>query len=241
MRLLYPQLLTKDYIMRSKYFTKTTSKKKFNPFLNKTIQDVRKPVQKVEAKPSTSDVVRSLDDMERVMKNTLSKAMPSQIKANVMKKSPNKDDFREVITHLQFPEDKKLEKVTAKKIETGLDKGYLITNDDLLDNLGHLFCEYTINCYYTRRDTTETRTIYNLPKPIIHKDLRYFVKQDVAFYVQYVEELRAAGIAKRKMGYLVPQKHRTQLALIESIKKKNVTKFKVGVKNVLDYFSSKLA
>ena len=241
MSLLYPQLLTKDYIMRSKYFTKTTSKKKFNPFLNKTIQDVKKPVQKVEAKPSTSDVVRSLDDMERVMKNTLSKAMPSQIKANVMKKSPNKDDFREVITHLQFPEDKKLEKVTAKKIETGLDKGYLITNDDLLDNLGHLFCEYTINCYYTRRDTTETRTIYNLPKPIIHKDLRYFVKQDVAFYVQYVEELRAAGIAKRKMGYLVPQKYRTQLALIESIKKKNVTKFKVGVKNVLDYFSSKLA
>ena len=134
-----------------------------------------------------------------------------------------------------------MEKVTAKKIETGLDRGYLITNDDLLDNLGHLFCEYTINCYYTRRDTTETRTIYNLPKPIIHKDLRYFVKQDVAFYVQYVEELRAAGIAKRKMGYLVPQKHRTQLALIESIKKKNVTKFKVGVKNVLDYFSSKLA
>lgn len=241
MRLLYPQLLTKDYIMRSKYFTKTTSKKKFNPFLNKTIQDVKNPVQKLEAKPSTSDVVRSLDDMERVMKNTLSKAMPSQIKANVMKKSPNKDDFREVITHLQFPEDKKFEKVTAKKIETGLDKGYLITNDDLLDNLGHLFCEYTINCYYTRRDTTETRTIYNLPKPIIHKDLRYFVKQDVAFYVQYVEELRAAGIAKRKMGYLVPQKHRTQLALIESIKKKNVTKFKVGVKNVLDYFSSKLA
>ena len=241
MRLLYPQLLTKEYIMRSKYFTKTTSKKKFNPFLNKTIQDVKKPVQKVEAKPSTSDVVRSLDDMERVMKNTLSKAMPSQIKANVMKKSPNKDDFGEVITHLQFPEDKKLEKVTAKKIETGLDKGYLITNDDLLDNLGHLFCEYTINCYYTRRDTTETRTIYNLPKPIIHKDLRYFVKQDVAFYVQYVEELRAAGIAKRKMGYLVPQKYRTQLALIESIKKKNVTKFKVKVKNVLDYFSSKLA
>ena len=227
--------------MRSKYFTKTTSKKKFNPFLNKTIQDIKKTVQKMEAKPSTSDVVRSLDDMERVMKNTLSKAMPSQIKANVMKKHPDKNDLREVITHLQFPEDKKLEKATAKKIETGLDKGYLITNDDLLDNLGHLFCEHTINCYYTRRDTTETRTIHNLPKPIIHKDLRYFVKQDVAFYVQYVEELRAAGIAKRKMGYLVPQKYREQLALIESIKKKNVTKFKVGVKNVLDYFSSKLA
>ena len=241
MSLLYPQLLTKDYIMRSKYFTKTTSKKKFNPFLNKTIQDVKKPVQKVEAKPSTSDVVRSLDDMEKVMKHNISKDMPTQIKANVMKKTPHRDDFREVITHLQFPEDQRLERVTAKKIETGLKKGYLCTNDDMLYNLGHLFCDSTIKSYYMNKNSLECRTIYNLPKPVIHKKKRYFVKQDIAFYVQYVEELRAEGIAKRKMGYLVPQKDRDQLALIESIKKKNIAKFKVGVKNVLDYFSSKLA
>ena len=241
MRLLYPQLLTKDYIMRSKYFTKTTSKKKFNPFLNKTIQDVKKPVQKVEVKPSTSDVVRSLDDMERVMKNTLSKAMPSQIKANVMKKNPNRDDFREVITHLQFPEDKKLEKVTPNKIQTGLKKGYLCNSRDLNYYLGHLFCDSTINEYLMMKNPTSIRTAYNMPKPIVSKKRRYFVKQDVAFYVQYIEELRAEGIAKRKLGYLVPQKDRDQLALIESIKKKNIAKFKVGVKNVLDYFSSKLA
>ena len=234
--------------MQYKGFGKNSSKKKGNPFLNKGIHwrpiknfNEEKPVKEVKPEPSTAGVVRSLDDMDRVMKHKISKDMPAQIKANVMRKNPDRDDFREVITYLQFPEDKRLEKVTAKKIETGLKKGYLCTNDDMLFNLGHLFCDSTIKSYYMKKNSLESRTIYNLPKPVIHKKKRYFVKQDVAFYVQYVEELRAAGIAKRKLGYLVPQKYREQLALIESIKKKNVTKFKVGVKNVLDYFSSKLA
>ena len=220
--------------MRSKYFTKTTPKKKSNPFLNRPVKDYK-------IKPSTSDVVRSLDDMEKVMKHNISKDMPTQIKANVMKKTPHRDDFREVITHLQFPEDQRLERVTAKKIETGLKKGYLCTNDDMLYNLGHLFCDSTIKSYYMNKNSLECRTIYNLPKPVIHKKKRYFVKQDIAFYVQYVEELRAEGIAKRKMGYLVPQKYRIQLALIESIKNKNVTKFKVGIKKVLNFFTKEKA
>ena len=234
--------------MQYKGFGKNSSKKKGNPFLNKGINwrpiknfDEEKPVKEVKPEPSTAGVVRSLDDMERVMRHNISKDMPAKIRANVMRKNPDRDDFREVITHLQFPEDKRLEKVTPKKVQTGLKKGYLCNSRDLNYYLGHLFCDSTINEYLMMKNPTSIRTAYNMPRPIVSKKRRYFVKQDVAFYVQYIEELRAEGIAKRKLGYLVPQKGRDQLALIESIKKKNIAKFKVGVKNVLDYFSSKLA
>lgn len=234
--------------MQYKGFGKNSSKKKGNPFLSKGIHwrpikkfNEEKPVKEVKPEPSTAGVVRSLNDMERVMRHNISKDMPAKIKANVMRKNPDRDDFREVITHLQFPEDKRLEKVTPKKVQTGLKKGYLCNSRDLNYYLGHLFCDSTINEYLMMKNPTSIRTAYNMPKPIVSKKRRYFVKQDVAFYVQYIEELRAEGIAKRKLGYLVPQKGREQLALIESIKKKNVTKFKVRVKNVLDYFSSKLA
>lgn len=225
--------------MQYRGFGKNSSKKKGNPFLNKGLNwrpiknfEEEKPVKEVKPEPSTAGVVRSLDDMERVMRHQISKMMPSQIKANVARMYPDKEDIREVITHLQFPSDKKLHQVTEKKIETGLKKGYLCTSDDLLNSLGHLFCEHTIHCYYSMTNPTGMRTSYHLPKPIIYKKSRYFVKQDVAFYVQYVEELRAEGIAKRKMGYLVPQKQREQQDLTEITKKKNVLKFKVAVGKV---------
>jgi hypothetical protein len=53
--------------------------------------------------------------------------------------------------------------------------------------------------------------------------------------------LRAERIAKRELGYLVPQKVRTQPEMNNVVKKKNISKFKVGAKKVFNFFTRRKA
>jgi len=55
--------------------------------------------------------------------------------------------------------------------------------------------------------------------------------------VQFVEDVRAERIAKRELGYLVPQKNRVQPEMDNVVKKKNINKFKVGAKRAFNFFT----
>jgi hypothetical protein len=214
--------------MEFNFFGKTKKAPKHNPFLNKP--------------RSTDDFREKLIKEEEIVRHSIPKDMPNRLKVLYSKMNPdNPNDLREVIRHVQFPEDDYLKKVTNKKIEHGLEMGYLVTANDLKNSLDHLFTRKTIEVYSSSKDIYETRTIFWFPKPIIFGFKRYYIAQDVAHYVQFVEDLRAERIAKRELGYLVPQKVRTQPEMDNVVKKKNISKFKVGAKKVFNFFTRKKA
>jgi len=214
--------------MEFNFFGKTKKAPKHNPFLNKP--------------RSTDDFREKLIKEEEIVRHSIPKDMPNRLKVLYSKYNPNNpNDLREVIGHVQFPEDDYLKKVTKKKIEQGLRMGYLVTANDLKNSLGHLFTSKTIDVYSHSKDIYETRTIFWFPKPIIFGLKRYYIAQDVAHYVQFVEDLRAERIAHRELGYLVPQKVRTQPDMDNVVKKKNISKFKVGAEKVFNFFTRKKA
>jgi|GEM_PF-3598708 len=214
--------------MEFNFFGKTKKAPKHNPFLNKP--------------RSTDDFREKLIKEEEIVRHSIPKDMPNRLKVLYSKYNPNNpNDLREVIGHVQFPEDDYLKKVTKKKIEQGLKMGYLVTANDLKNSLGHLFTSKTIDVYSHSKDIYETRTIFWFPKPIIFGLKRYYIAQDVAHYVQFVEDVRAERIAKRELGYLVPQKNRVQPEMDNVVKKKNISKFKVGAEKVFNFFTRKKA
>lgn len=217
--------------MEFNFFGKT-KKRTGNPFLNIPNSDMDKESLKDALKREEEEIVR----------HSIPKDMPSKLKVLYAKYNPdNPDDLREVITHIQLPDDDCLRKVNSTNIKKGLKMGYIITGNDLKSALGHLFTRSTIQTYIQSRDIYECRTIFWFPKSILHKNRRYFIAQDVAHYIQFVEELREEGIAKRSLGYLVPQKHRIQPDMDNVVKKKNISKFKVGAKKVFNFFTRKKA
>lgn len=218
--------------MEFNFFAKSSKKKTGNPFLNT-------PKSKME---STSLRERLEREEEEIVRHSIPKDMPSKLKVLYAKYNPdNPEDLREVITHIQLPDEDCLRKVNKATINKGLKMGYLITGNDLKSALGHLFTRTTIHNYVQAKDIYECRTIFWFPKSILYKNRRYFIAQDVAHYIQFVEELRAEGIAKRSLGYLVPQKTRIQPDMDNVVKKKNINKFKVGAKAVFNFFTRKKA
>jgi hypothetical protein len=217
--------------MEFNFFGKTKKAPKSNPFLNKTRRYT-----------SSKEFREELRKEEEIVRHSIPKDMPSALKVLYAKKNPsNPDDLREVITHIQFPEDDHLRKASKSNIEKGLKMGYLITHNDLNSSLDHLFTRNTVTVYANCKDIYETRTIFWFPKAIFYGSRRYYIAQDVAHYVQFVEDLRAERIAKRELGYLVPQKVRTQPEMENVVKKKNISKFKVGAKKVFNFFTRRKA
>ena len=219
--------------MEFNFFSKSSNKKKsFNPFLNMPKSDT--------ARESLRDQLTK--EEEEIVRHSIPKDMPSKLKVLYAKYNPdNPDDLREVINHIQFPDEGSLRKVNKATINKGLKMGYIMSTSDLKSALGHLFPKNTIHTYIQTKDIYLSRTVFWFPKSMMLGFRRYFIAQDVAHYIQFVEELRAEKITQRSLGYLVPQKVRTQPDMDNVVKKKNISKFKVGAKAVFNFFTRKKA
>ena len=217
--------------MEFNFFAKSSNKKASNPFLNRPKKEV------IHSK--ISEEARS---EEKVLRHSISKEMPKELRVTHAKRNPHDpSDLREVITHIQFPEDEKLCKATPQKVTMGIEKGYIIGYGGLQKSLAHAFCLSTIRQYQAMKDIYYSRTVFWFPKPIIIGTQRFYLAQDVAFYVQFLDEIRSDRISNRSLGYLVPQKVRIQPDMDNVVKKKNINKFKVGAKAAFNFFTRKKA
>jgi len=150
--------------------------------------------------------------------------------------------IREVITHVQFPEDDQMVAISESKIREGISKSYIVTERSLQILLGHLFVPSTVYNYARTSDIYTSQTILNFPKPIIVKEHRigkkgrprlrhYYLAQEVATYVKYVEKLREQEMLNRPQGYMVLPKPRIQSFVEKQLQPENVQKFKVNSVN----------
>tara|TARA_Y100000816_G_scaffold282718_1_gene258741 strand:- start:371 stop:925 length:555 start_codon:yes stop_codon:yes gene_type:complete len=149
-------------------------------------------------------------------------------------------NLREVITHVQFPEDEQMVKVNSDKIKEGIDKQYILSEMTVKNMLGHLYSPSTLYYYARTSDIYSRQTILNYPKPMLIKDEKckrlgrkpikyYYLSQDVAEYIKYVEKLRDDVILSRPQGNLVPQVKRVQWLVEKVSSPMNIKKYKVGV------------
>lgn len=213
--------------MEFNFFEKSRKSTRRNPFFNVPKKDM-----------TSSRISEESRKEEEIVRHSIPKELPNMLRVNFAKYNPDDPmDLREVITHIKFPEDQRLCRVSEEKIQKGLRTGQIVTQDHLEDALSHAFCKSTIRLYMYSKDIYAARTIFWFPKPILLGYNRYYIAQDVAHYVQFVEDLRAERIAHRELGYLVPQKVRTQPEMDNVVKKKNINKFKVGAKRAFNFFT----
>lgn len=157
----------------------------------------------------------------------------------------NLHNLREVITHVQFPEDDQMVEANSDKIREGIAKQYILSEMTVKKMLGHLYTPSTLYTYARTSDLYSCQTILNYPKPMLIKDWKckrrgkkpikhYYLSQDVAAYIKYVEKLRADTILNRPQGDLVPQAKRIQWLVEEVNLPINIKKYKVRV--IKDFF-----
>lgn len=138
-------------------------------------------------------------------------------------------EFKTVITHVQYPDDQKLEPVTVNKISEGIEKGLVIPEYEMVTKLDHLFTRKTLYNYARRTDVWSAQTIENFPRPIVHGKRLFFIAQDVANYILYVEGLRKDVVMNRENGYLVIPPDREQDFVKERTGAGNFKKYRVNV------------
>lgn len=217
--------------MEFNFFAKSSKKRSSNPFLNRPKKEV--------AHSRISDEARKEED---VIRHNYPKNLPKLLRVTHARFNPyDSSDLREVITHVQFQGDKELCKATPEKVTSGVEQGYIINQGEFEKSLSHAFCLNTIRQYQSTKDIYYSRTVFWLPKPIFVGKKRFYLAQDVAFYVQFIDEIRSDEILNRDLGYLVPQKVRTQPDMDNVVKKKNINKFKVGAQKAFNFFSRKKA
>jgi hypothetical protein len=156
-------------------------------------------------------------------------------------------DFREVITHVKFPEDIGFREVTESLIKEGLQKSHILDESKLQFLLGHLFTPCTLYQYARDKDIFKTQTILNFPKPMLIKHKvpgkkgkpsirHYYLAQEVSEYVKYVESLRDDEVLNRPQGNFVVPNRRVQSFVEERVMPQNFKKFKVS--SIKDFFEN---
>lgn len=185
---------------------------------------------------------------------TIQKIKSTKFHSSVNTKSVVRErDCREIITHVQFPEDGSMQEVNMEVIQRGMKLRHIITEKSLQKRLGHLFTPTTLYQYARSSDIFDCQTVFNFPRPLLIKETRmtqgrprikqYYLLDEVKFYVNYVEDLRDQEILNRPQGHLVlpPRRPGNNVVIPSKTEGSTVQKYKVNsFKNWISSIKEKL-